>query len=271
MDVSRIVDLDGISLYTEVHGDGPPSLLGIHGTPSSVLLWVDAAKELAHHGRCIIYDRRGFGRSERPDPFDRSDLDENVTDALALLEQLSATPAVVIGRSTGGVVALELARRHPDAVSALVLLEPALFTVDPAAKAWAERLRAAVLASASRDPARASESVMRTALGDETWESFPDDLRTLFAEAGPAVLAEMRGTGLDLSAEPLDLSDDELAAMERPTLLVSSEDSPDVLRRVNDRLAEALPNAETALVPGGHLIHPAHPVVLGFVDRLKGE
>jgi hypothetical protein len=37
---------------------------------------------------------------------------------------------------------------------------------------------------------------------------------------------------------------------------------------VNDRLAEALPHAATVLVPGGHLIHPAHPVVLEFIGRV---
>jgi pimeloyl-ACP methyl ester carboxylesterase len=266
MDVQRSVDIDGISLYAEVHGDGPRSLLGIHGTPSSALLWVEAARELAGRGRCIIFDRRGFGRSERPEPFDRSDLDDHVDDALALLGELSATPAVVIGRSTGGLIALELARRHPAAVTALVLLEPAVFAVDPEARAWADELRTKILEA---EPARASESVIRAALGDRAWETMPDDLKTLFDEAAPAVLAEMRGSGLDLSAEPLDLDDNELGAIDQPTLLVSSEDSPEVLRRVNDRLAKALPNAETALVPGGHLIHPAHPVVLSFIDRLQ--
>lgn len=266
MSTERTIDVNGIGLYVEVHGDGPPFLLGIHGTPGSALTWVDAAHELASLGGCIIYDRRGFGRSERPEPFETSDLDDHVADALALLEALSATPAVVIGRSTGGLIALELARRHPEAVTAVVLLEPALFTADPEATAWADELRSTLQESA---PERASEAVIRAALGDEAWETLPEDLRTLVDAAAPAVLAEMRGQGLDLSDEPLELGDDELAAILHPTLLVSSEDSPAILRRVNDRLAEALPNAETALVPGGHLIYPAHPVVLDYIERRR--
>ncbi len=265
MPTQRTVDVGGIRLYAEIHGFGPPSMLGIHGTPGSALFWVDAAEELAHHGQCIIYERRGFGRSERPDPFDRSDLQDHVDDALGLLRALAATPAVVIGRSTGGLVALELARRHPEDVTALVLLEPALFSVDPVATAWADDIRTTINESAAE---RASEVVMRAALGDEAWEAMTDDLKTLFDEAAPAVLAELRGRGLDLSDEPLDLRDG-FAGLDQPTLLVSSEDSPEVLRRVNERLAEVLPNAETALVAGGHLIHPAHPVVLDFIDRLE--
>ena len=34
--------VNGVELYYEVHGSGPP-VLGIHGTPSSALLWEDAA------------------------------------------------------------------------------------------------------------------------------------------------------------------------------------------------------------------------------------
>lgn len=261
------MNVNGIDLYYEVHGEGAP-ILGIHGTPSSALLWVDAARELANRGRCIIYDRRGFSRSEHPEPFETVDLTDHVDDAAVLLDALSATPAVVIGRSTGGEIALDLARRFPDKVKALVLLEPAVFTVDSEATAWADRLRLRVLQVAAENPSSAAEAVFREALGDQAWESFPEELKELFAGASPAVLAEIRGKGLDLSGEPLDLSIEELAGIGQPTLIVSSEDSPEVLRRVNDRLAEALPHTEKVLVTGGHLINPAHPAVLDFVGRI---
>lgn len=257
--------VNGVDLYVEASGEGLP-VLGIHGTPSSALLWVDAAAVLAEHGRAIIYDRRGFGRSG-PSPSGASDLDEHVEDAAALLEALNAVPAVVIGRSTGGLIALALAERRPDVVHALVLLEGALFTVDPDAAAWAADLREQVLRGTTDDPAAASEVVFRAALGDEAWEAFPSDLQELFTEASPAVLSEMRGRGLDLSAEPLVLSPDELARVDVPTLLVSSEDSPVFFQRINDRLAEQLPHAEKVLVPGGHIIDPAHPAVLDFLGR----
>lgn len=257
----------GVGLYYEVYGHGAP-ILGVHGTPSSALLWVAAGRELGRRGRCIVYDRRGFFRSERPRPFDRVDLADHVDDAAALLDALSATPAVVIGRSTGGQIALELARRFPATVCALVLLEPAVFTVDPVAAAWADRLRHRVLDGASRNPHSAAEVVMREALGDDGWESLTDDLRTMFAEASPAVLAEIRGRALDLSEEPLRLAEEQLSVIDQPTLLVSATDSPAILRRVNDRLARTLPRAEALLSTGGHLIDPAHPAVLDFVDRI---
>src|SRR5688572_12769580 len=261
------VTANGVDLYYEAHGDGE-AILGIHGTPSSALLWVDAAGELASHGRCIIYDRRGFGRSDRVDSDGSLRLIDHVDDAAALLDALSATPAVVIGRSTGGLIALDLARRFPDLVRALVLLEAAVLTLDTEALAWADGLRRKVLQAASGDPASASEVVVREALGDDTWGSFPPELQELFADATPAVLAEIRGRGLDLSEDPLVLSDDDLAGIGQQTPLVTAADSPDVLGRVNDRLADALPRAEKVLVTGGHLINPAHASVLEFIDRV---
>lgn len=261
------MDVNGVDLHVEVRGHGP-GILGIHGTPSSAALWEDAADELARHGTCITYDRRGFHRSGPPGPLRPLDLRDHVDDAAALLDAVSAAPALVIGRSTGGLVALELARRHPGSVRALVLLEAALFTADAEAAEWARRLRLRVLEVVADDPARASEAVVREALGDDTWESFPGELRELFAAAGPAVVAELAGRGLDLSADPLELGGDELARIHHRTLVVTAEDSPEALRRVGSRLAAALPAAVQVSVPGGHLIDPAHRAVLEFVDRV---
>ena len=72
--------VNGIDLFYELYGEAAP-ILGIHGTPSSALLWVNAAGELTGRRRCIIYDRRGFFRSERPEPFDSVDLSDHVEDA----------------------------------------------------------------------------------------------------------------------------------------------------------------------------------------------
>jgi len=261
-----MITVNGTELYYEVYGDGVP-ILGIHGTPSSAQLWVDAAQELARRGRCIIYDRRGFSRSRQLGSFDALDLADHVEDAAGLLDALEATPAVVIGRSTGGLIALELAYRYPDKVAVLVLLEPAAFSVDAEASAEAERIRSEVLAAADEDPSRAAEVVSRAALGDWFWDGLPSEVKAILAEESPAVLAEIRGRGLDLSAKPRAFTADELASIRQPTLLVSAQDSIAILHLVNNRLAQGLPHVETALIPGGHLIDPAHPVVLEYVER----
>jgi pimeloyl-ACP methyl ester carboxylesterase len=256
-----------VRLHYEESGAGTP-ILGIHGSPSSAVLWEDAARELARHGRCIVYDRRGFHRSPLPDGSTALDLADHVDDALGLLDELAARPAVVIGRSTGGLVALALALREPGAVLGVALLEPALFTIDADAAAWASGLRARMLAAAEDDPVAAARTVVTDALGEDVWDSWPAELRDLLDGTSPALIAEARGRGLDLSDAPFAVSRDELAALAVPTLLVSGADSPAPLRAVVARLAESMPDATSVVVPGGHLIDPAHPEVLAFVDRL---
>src|SRR5688500_16068825 len=130
--------VNGVSLYVEEHGSGVP-ILGIHGTGSSALLWEDAAPALARLGRVILYDRRGCGRSERPKPY-ATDVSQQTDDAAALLASLDARPAVTIGRSYGGEIAVTLGLQHPDAVRALVLLEPSMPHLSPESGTWLAEL-----------------------------------------------------------------------------------------------------------------------------------
>jgi pimeloyl-ACP methyl ester carboxylesterase len=252
------IQTNGISLYFEEHGQGPP-ILCIHGTSSSALVWGDAFTEIGLRGRCIGYDRRGCFRSERPEPYESTDVADHTDDAAALLDALSATPAVVIGRSYGGEIALDLAHRYPTKVKALALLEPAMLS-DPDVMAWAEPVIDRALEAGARDPSTVAEVFLRDVAGDEAWESFPPELQKMFRGNGPAILAELKGRYPDLTAE-------ELSKITQPALVVSAKDSPEAFRRCNDVLVDALPHAEPALIDGNHLINPAHPAVLEFVDR----
>src|SRR6266566_5345727 len=173
------VHVNGVRLYYEEHGDGE-TILCIHGTASSAMVWrPEAVEALSALGRVGLYDRRGYTRSERPDPYETSVV-QHAEDAAALLLTLDAGPAVVIGRSYGGETALELAVRHPDRLRALVLLEAAALTLDAEAMTWARDLRAAVEGAAARDESNVAETFLRRVLGDKQWESFPDPFRQMF-------------------------------------------------------------------------------------------
>ena len=252
------VNANGVDHYYEEHGEGP-TILCIHGTSSSALVWGDAARELAERGSCIVYDRRGCYRSQRPDPYKTTDVTDHTEDAAALLKALGATPAVVIGRSYGGEIALDLARRFPDHVKALALLEPAMLTLDPEGQDWLDSLRQRTLKAGAIDISSVAKVFLQDVVGDEVWESFPRELKDMFVGNGPAILAELRGRSLELTAQ-------EIAEIDQPTLMVSAKASPETFRRVDDVVAEALPNCEKVLVDGGHFISPANPAVLDFVD-----
>jgi pimeloyl-ACP methyl ester carboxylesterase len=251
------IDVNGVTLYYEEHGSGEP-ILCIHGTGSSTALWQGPALELARHGRTVVYDRRGFGRSERPEPF-VTDVHQHADDAAALIESLELGPALVIGRSQGGEIAVDLALRYPPRVRALALLEGGGMSLSPAFARWRDEVLEPVFAAGEDDVASVGETMFRGVLGDEGWESLPDAVREVFVANSPAILAEERGA-------QLEVTEAQLGSIDVPALVVGARSSGLAFAEVTELTAQAIPSARLVWVEGGHLIDAAHPAVLAFVE-----
>jgi pimeloyl-ACP methyl ester carboxylesterase len=105
-------------MYYELHGAGEP-LLMIRGLGSTCEGFRPQVEGLAPHFRVISFDNRCVGRTEQPqEPFTIADMAD---DTAALLDALNVESAHVFGVSLGGMVAQELALRHPRKVRRLVL------------------------------------------------------------------------------------------------------------------------------------------------------
>jgi pimeloyl-ACP methyl ester carboxylesterase len=253
------VVVNGVRLHHEERGEGAP-ILCVHGGGSSALLWEDALPPLARLGRVIAYDRRGCSRSERPEPYARTTVAEQADDAAALLEALEAGPAVVIGRSYGGAVAVDLALRHPTRVCALVLLEGDALGLVPAAWEWTRALRDRLVRVRAEEGIDAVfAALIAEVAGPGAWATFPEGLRAMLTANGEALLAELAYVD---HAHP---GEEEFAGLALPVLVVAARESPPELRAMSERMAACLPRARLALVDGGHLIDPAGPEVLAFV------
>lgn len=112
--------VDDVRLSIDVADRGDP-LLFIHGFPISREMWRHAADALADRWICINPDLRGHGQSE---------VSPEVTiarfadDMAALVERFGdGKPAVIVGLSMGGIIALDLFRRHRKLVRALGLID----------------------------------------------------------------------------------------------------------------------------------------------------
>lgn len=123
MAYANIVDSNNnvIDLYYQDCGEGPTVVL-IHGWPLSHRMWEYQINALTEAGyRCIAYDRRGFGDSEKP--WDGYDYDTLADDLEGLLEHLDLTDATLVGFSMGGgEVARYLGRHGSKRISGAVLI-----------------------------------------------------------------------------------------------------------------------------------------------------
>lgn len=251
--------MNGLRLYYEERGTGAP-ILCIHGTSSSGLVWSSAADTLAELGRVVVYDRRGCTRSERPEPYETTRVADHTDDAVALLRALDAMPAIVIGRSYGGSVALDLALRYPNAVRALALLEAVPYGLVRDVDTWGAALTSRLEGVAhERGVEAVAEAMYREILGE--WDGLPAAFREMATANGQAILAEQRGGELTVSRE-------ELATIGVPALVVSAEDSPTELDAVQVVLAESIPGGRLVHVGGGHLVSATEPAVLEFVSAV---
>ena len=105
-------------------GAGDP-IVFLHGNPTSSYLWRHVLDGVADLGRCLAPDLLGMGASDKlPDSGPgRYRYVEHREHLDALLDQLVTGPVVLVGHDWGGVLAMDWARRHPEAVRGLAYLE----------------------------------------------------------------------------------------------------------------------------------------------------
>jgi pimeloyl-ACP methyl ester carboxylesterase len=114
-------NVDAIGLAFEERGEGIP-ILCLHGHPGSAKCMRVFTEPLSSHYRAIAPDLRGYSRSWTRQPFTMTD---HLTDLERLLETLNIDRCFMLGWSLGGIMAMELALRHPQKVAGLVLIATA--------------------------------------------------------------------------------------------------------------------------------------------------
>jgi len=125
--------VNGIELYYELHGDGPPVVV-IPGLGCDVRMFSPLVTALAERCRVVVFDPRGAGRSDKPNlPYS---IDEMADDAAALLHLVGMHSATVIGYSMGGRIALSLALRRPTYVGRLLLASTSARTPPNSGLSW---------------------------------------------------------------------------------------------------------------------------------------
>ncbi|MGN2250865.1 alpha/beta fold hydrolase [Frateuria sp. GZRe14] len=112
------------TLQAEVQGEGSTTVVFESGFGQGAGVWKDVIAGLGADCRCIAYARAGVGTSGTDGK--PKTIDEHVADLEAVIDTLAPKRKVVlVGHSYGGLLATEYARRHPDHLQGLVLVDPA--------------------------------------------------------------------------------------------------------------------------------------------------
>jgi 3-oxoadipate enol-lactonase len=249
----------------DVAGTGPALVL-LHSTVADRRMWDPQWPVLADAGfRVVRCDFRGFGETPATlEPYNDAD------DVLAVLGELGAGTMALAGASYGGKVALQIAARSPERVTALALICAGIPGHEPTETLRDFWQREEALLEAG-DVAGATELNVATFLGAEASEATREQVRLMqrhafdvqlaaeqeAGEAGPTGEAgPASGAGPD--GEPGGAGEAEeaveLGAVTAPSLIVSgARDLPD-FRQIAARLAGLLPAARwTELRWAGHL------------------
>jgi 3-oxoadipate enol-lactonase len=223
-----------------------------HALGQDSSMWDQVANELAATCRVICPDTRGHGRSQSPaEPLSMKEL---AADAARLIDELGGgQPVVWVGLSMGGLIGQELAIRHPDKVSALVLANTTITHTAAGREAIGQRIAAV-------------ESHGIGAVSTSTMQRFFSDA---FRQSKAATVARhqrlMEATdpeGYIACAAAVCEADTtgRLGQIRVPTLVIGASHDESLPIETTQELARAIPKAQWAVLQGcAHLSAAEQP------------
>lgn len=235
-------------------GDGPatgaavgrPKVVMLHGLVADSLAsyYYTLANPVALVADVYLYDMRGHGRSEVPDT--GYTVADHVDDLEALLDAWAIDgPVHLVANSFGGVVALELARRRPERVASMVLVD-----VHFATEGWGEHMAGSLALAAFGLDEEAVQDWLAENAG-RRMSRFSRHCEHLF----------LKTSLIDDLQHEQPFPQEALRAIEAPTLAVYGEGS-DLLDRARD-LEAHLPHCELRIVAGcAHRVLLEHPAAV---------
>ncbi len=256
---SLFTEISGINIHYKTQGSGAVTLVLLHGFGASQYSWRDVMPTLAERYTVFAYDRLAFGLTERPaewegdNPYSRS---AAVSQLGALLDTWSVTgELILVGNSAGGTVAIEYTLAHPERVTALVLVSPAVGGGGGPYSRYQWLLRTPQM---QRIGPLLVREIQESGLDiiDQAWH----DPSTQPADTVPLYTKPLRAENWDValwqystSSQPSDLPE-RLGEMDLPVLVITGDDDRIVATQSSIDNAGKIPGAELVVLPAcGHV------------------
>jgi len=256
----QFAPINGIDLYYEEHGDGPP-LVFAHGVGGNHAGWYQQVPFFARSYRMITFDQRGFGYSDDTNDLGRANF---VDDLRALLDHLGIEKASLVAQSMGGSTCMGFTARYPERTSALVMADTLVGITLP------DQLRARQQenAEATRNLSQLERVVSKTLpLRDPAKAELYLQIASFNRNN-----ANRFNTG---GSQPAPITMDQVSAAAKTVPMLFLVGQEDVLQPP-DLVAAAsriVPNASLAVVPNsGHSVYFEQPEVFNYeVNRFLAE
>lgn len=252
---------NGVQLHL-VQGGAGPDLVFVHGVMGDWLSWSPQWTEFCGRFRCTTYSRRYNHPNRNLMASPRHSAVVEADDLLLLLDALGLARAALVASSYGAFIALALAVRHPQRVSALVAVEPAMLCYaefSEAGRQALQRFRHEVIEPANAAFRRGDDRQGAALMTGGIHAAGSSALQGEALQRRLANARAMRMLALSENEFPL-LPPPALASLAMPVLLVSGMDTPAIHAEVFRNVCAAMPQAQVARLPAaGHAVARDQP------------
>ncbi|AYN67380.1 alpha/beta hydrolase [Euzebyella marina] len=244
--------VNGIRLHYQERGKGKPLLL-IMGITADHSVWEKHVSFWEKNYRCILFDNRGVGLSDKPEGAYTTA--QMADDSAGLLKALNIENAAVVGVSMGGAIALQVAIRHPQMVEAMVLMCP-WASCDRKAKAIFTHM---MHAKAHLRPEQFSNFIQLLIFHKSTWDD-DQEYEGLMQGQKEAAFAQVQQPlhGLEGQAYACMSHEvvDQLPDIKVPALVIGGKEDQFTPEWMAKEVASGIPNSELHLYEdAGHAFH----------------
>jgi len=275
LDTRKITLPSGVEIAYVDRGEGPFTLILLHGLGTYLKAWLHNTDGLAMRNRCIALDLPGYGKSSKGDyPFSMHFFAEQVA---LFCAELGLSKVVLVGHSMGGQIAITLALQRPDLVERLVLLAPAgietfneaeanwlkaIYTPEVLKNSTTEQIRKNFLANFYEWPTTAEilyndRLALRQTVEYDAWcRMIPQCVRAMLDEPVFSRLGEIKAPTLILFGEQDALIPNRILHPTQNTLQIAQ------------RAQASIPGSQLRLIPkAGHMLQWEQPAAVN--DAIK--
>ena len=264
------VSVNGTELHYLEQGQGEPVVF-VHGTVGDYRTWDVHLESFSKAYHVVSYSRRYHYPNAWPADAASFSVQVHADDLVSFITKLDLGPVHVIGHSFGAYTALLLTRSHPELVRSLTLAEPPAFpliTSLPEGEALLEQFGKA-LESVGEAFARGEEKeavsrFINNVLGPGGFENIPEERQSRMLQNARELEEAVNDDSRFALRSPLTC--DSLKNVDKPTLLVGGELSPEMFPMVLDVLEECLSDSQRITVP-----QASHEMVFESPEFFRGK